>query len=162
MNADPRSPVPATLDRGTAVNETLPLCPDTELDADTPLALSESVEVGPFPQGVVFVSVPSLSAGFVTRQIGLSPTGYEDWDRQWTVVETFPTLESTGMYARRIENLGNWLRVRSVLGDGSPDASATVLAWFLGGRVGARRSSRAGFSRRGCRRVTRVTETGKL
>ena len=132
-----------------AVCETFPLLRDTTLDADRPTALSEPVEVGPFRRGVVFVRVDSVAAGAAaTVDVGISPTGYEDWDAHWTPVDRLTDLDATGVYAARIENFGNWLRLRPRLdgagGDGDDrttganadggggDPAVTVLGWFVG------------------------------
>jgi len=116
------------------VNETLPLCPDLVLDAENTEMFSEPVEVGPFEQGIVFVKLfdvegdPSIDAA-----VGISPSGYEEWDTRWTVIDSLDGLEEEGVYAVRLSNFGNWIRVKFTLGaDVSPDDSGTVLAWFAG------------------------------
>ena len=131
-----------------AVCETFPLLRDTTLDADRPAALSEPIEVGPFRRGVVFVRVDAVEgAAAATVDIGVSPTGYEDWDAHWTPVDRLTDLGSTGVHAARIENFGNWLRLRPRLagadtGDATAagtdadatgdDGEVTVLGWFVG------------------------------
>ena len=114
------------------INETLPMCPDTELTHEDPVALSEPIEVGPFSQGVVFISVLDLKEGTVTTEVGISPTGYEDWATQWTTLSTYDDLTSIGMHAIPIQNFGNWLRLRFVLNTDVPNGKATVVAWFSG------------------------------
>ena len=110
-----------------AINETLPLCPDTEL-GDGP-AYTEPMEVGPFTQGIVFVKVLELSEGAsVDASLGISPTGYADWSEDWTVLDSLEGLDETGVYALRVSNFGNWIRLRFTL-DGD---DALVLAWFVG------------------------------
>ena len=104
-------------------SETLPLCPDTRVEPDE-ARLTEPVEVGPFGQGVVFVKVGELDGAAVKADLGISPSGYEDWDAHWTSFET-ACFEDAGMHAVRISNFGNWLRLRG-------DGEETVLAWFVG------------------------------
>ena len=114
------------------INETLPLCPDTELTTGDPVAYSEPIEVGPFSQGVVFVSVTELHECTVRTEVGISPSGYEDWDAHWTSLDLDTTLTRSGMHAIRIHNFGNWLRLRFELEDQTREAAATVLGWFSG------------------------------
>ena len=107
--------------------ETLPLCPDTTVGADP--VLTEPVEVGPFGEGIVFVRLVEPGAdSAVNVEVGISPIGYEDWPGAWTALETRAGLGTAGMYAIRVSNFGNWLRLR-LTNDGDP---ATVLAWFVG------------------------------
>lgn len=108
------------------VCETLPLCPDTDLDASSDV-LTEPVEVGPFTQGIVFVSVIDGDAT-VRAEIGISPSGYEDWGDHWVAIESLEA--ASGMHARRCSNFGNWLRLRLTLAD--DEGEATALAWFVG------------------------------
>lgn len=126
------------------VCETFPLLQDTTLDADNPAALSEPIEVGPFRSGIVFVRVDAVEgSATATVDIGISPTGYEDWDAHWTPVERLTDLNTVGVNAARIENFGNWLRLRPRLADADDatptdadatdeDGSVTVLGWFVG------------------------------
>jgi hypothetical protein len=114
------------------VCETLPLCPDVVLDAETDTALTEPVEVGPFRQGVVFVSVIDLSGSpSATARVGISPTGYEDWDH-WAVLDDLSSLDAVDTYALQLSNFGNWLRLRLELDDPDPDDRIALLAWFVG------------------------------
>lgn len=116
------------------VNETLPMCPDTVLDAENDVVLSEPVEVGPFRQGVVFVRLFDIEGSpTIDASVGISPSGYEDWDEQWTEIDAMTGLETEGVHALRLSNFGNWLRVRFERVDhASTDDRVTVLAWFVG------------------------------
>lgn len=116
------------------VNETLPMCPDTVIDAENDVVLSEPVEVGPFRQGIVFVRLLDPEGSpTVDASVGISPSGYEDWDEQWTEIDAMTELESDGVHALRLSNFGNWLRVRfEMAGAPSPEDRVTVLAWFVG------------------------------
>lgn len=127
----------------TTICETLPLCPDTRLAAGGDAVLTEPVEVGPFSEGVVFLRVADSDPegdgdggprGAVEAEVGISPTGYEDWGAHWVAPESL-VAAAPGMHARRVENFGNWLRLRLRLrergGTGGAD-EATVLAWFVG------------------------------
>ena len=110
-----------------SVCETLPMTPDVTL-TDTP-TLSEPIEVGPFTSGIVFVKVqdepettPSIKA-----EIGVSPSGYDAWEPWWTPIREIEA-ETPGMHAARIENFGNWLRLRMY----SESEPTDVIAWFVG------------------------------
>lgn len=109
------------------VCETLPLCPDTVLEASSDV-LTEPVEVGPFREGIVFLSVLETTGATVRAEIGISPSGYEDWADHWVAIDTLEA--GAGMHARRLSNFGNWLRLRLSLADA--DGTATALAWFVG------------------------------
>ena len=135
------------------VCETLPLCPDTVVNADD-YALTEPIEIGPFRSGRIFVRVlgsedaaPTVNSDVVLHEradvetsdlvgdpvtinahIGISPTGYEDWEAQWTTFDQL-VLDSPGMYSHPIENAGNWLRLRfQADSTGEP---TTLLAWYV-------------------------------
>lgn len=136
------------------VCETLPLCPDTVVDPDD-LVLTEPVEIGPFRYGRVFIRVlgpkdaaPTVNSDVtlhekadvetsdlagdptaVNTDIGISPTGYEDWETQWTALDRV-VYDGPGMYSYPVENAGNWLRLR--FQGGSTGEPATVLAWYVG------------------------------
>jgi len=111
------------------VNETIPLEPDTTLTEDD-ASLSEPIEVGPYEQGIVFVSIiEATDDAAVDVEVAISPTGYEDWDAQWTTVDSADGLDETGMNAIRLSNFGNWIRLRSRLARGE---EATIAAWFVG------------------------------
>lgn len=111
------------------VNETIPLEPDTTLTEDD-TSLSEPIEVGPYEQGIVFVSIVEVTDdAAVDVDVAISPTGYEDWDTQWTTLESVTGLDETGMHAIQLSNFGNWIRLRSRLARGE---EATIAAWFVG------------------------------
>lgn len=108
--------------------ETLPLCPDTTVESGEP-RLTEPLEVGPFDQGIVFLKVQDIGDATVVADVGISPTGYENWTEHWTPIETVSVGEP-GMHAVRLSNFGNWLRLRLQLHD--TEGAGTVLAWFVG------------------------------
>ena len=106
--------------------ETLPLTPDLEI-SDEPV-VTEPMEVGPFREGVVFVKIhEGKDDPELTLEIGISPTGYDDWEAWWTPIRT-EVITSGGVHAFQLQQFGNWLRLR-VRNDGE---DATVLAWFVG------------------------------
>lgn len=115
------------------VCETLPLCRDTTLSDSKPTALTEPIEVGPYREGIVFVKATETTGGAAASVgVGISPTGYEDWDEHWVVSET-RAVESTGMHAIDVANFGNWLRLRFALDEAAGDGDElTLLAWFVG------------------------------
>lgn len=115
------------------VNETLPMCPDIVLGAENEVALSEPVEVGPFDQGLVFVKLfDTEGTPTVDADVGISPTGYDEWADDWTPLDTLSGLDEEGVHAVQISNFGNWLRIRFELVDPAPDDTVTLLAWFVG------------------------------
>jgi hypothetical protein len=110
--------------------ETITLCPDLEI-ADAPL-LSEPLEVGPFREGRLFVKLRNVDErASVSVDIGISPTGYEDWDRHWSVLETANGLGEATMYSYPISNFGNWLRLRIRSSNGT-ETDCRIQAWFVG------------------------------
>lgn len=114
------------------VCETLPLLPDTHVGPDT-TALGEPLEVGPFRQGRVFLKVMEASQTDGTRppltvDVGISPTGYDDWDGHWHTLDRFEA-HGEGMYSCPIENFGNWLRLQLSV---EADANYSAQAWFVG------------------------------
>lgn len=116
-----------------AMCETLPLTPDVVLDEETQSHVTEPVEVGPYTQGVVFVKLLERKGEASLRvQIGISPSGYNDWDEQWVVLKELTDFEVARMHAAQIANFGNWLRLRLVLDDVSSNDEVTVLGWFTG------------------------------
>lgn len=115
------------------VNETLPMCPDLVLSTENDASLSEPVEVGPFQQGIVFVRLLDPEGEpVVDAKVGISPSGYEDWDDHWTCLDSLSGLEEEGIHALQVSNFGNWLRLKFELNDTSPEDQVTVLAWFVG------------------------------
>jgi hypothetical protein len=121
--------------------ETLPLAPDLVVDDER--TLTEPVEVGPFRTGIVFVHVSGADAHAddggngtaggggrdptVAVEVGVSPTGYDDWETHWVRRERVEV--GTGMSALPLDWFGNWIRlsVRTLEG-----GEATVRAWFVG------------------------------
>lgn len=112
--------------------ETLPLCPDTTLNHEHRTSLSEPVEVGPFTQGIVFIQIIDIEGDpKPSFEVGISPSGYDNWDMHWTPLKTLDDIDTVGMYALPLENFGNWIRVRSRLRSAS-NGELTYLAWFVG------------------------------
>lgn len=112
--------------------ETLPICPDVVLDADSDGFLTEPIEVGPFTQGVVFVHITETTGSpAASVDIGISPSGYEDWEH-WAVLDSLTGLTDIDTYALQVSNFGNWLRLRLELDDASNGDDLTMLAWFVG------------------------------
>lgn len=110
--------------------ETITLCPDTTVSSDR--VLSEPIEVGPFRDGQLFVKLREVdSDAGVDVDVGISPTGYEDWTSNWVPLETMAGLEEERMYAVGLSNFGNWLRLR-LRPTGDSDHAAVVQAWFVG------------------------------
>jgi len=108
--------------------ETLPPGPDLRVDGDGRV-LTEPVEVGPFRTGIVFVHVsPDGDEADVTAgvDVGISPTGYDDWATHWVIRERIEV--GSGMHAVPLDWFGNWLR----LAVDAPDGAVTVRAWFVG------------------------------
>lgn len=109
--------------------ETLPLTPDVGIDPGES-ELSEPVEVGPFLEGTVFVHVETAAPDDrIEVTVGLSPTGYEDWETHWVADEERDL--GPGMHLVRLSNFGNWLRLR-FRQDESGAGPATARAWFVG------------------------------
>ena len=112
--------------------ETLPICPDTELTTNAGPVLTEPVEVGPYTEGVVFVRLHDVpESASIDVDVGISPSGYEDWDEHWVSLETHTDLTAAGVHAFQLSNFGNWLRLRFSV-NSKDEKSATVLAWFTG------------------------------
>lgn len=113
--------------------ETIPMLPDTHIDQLSEVT-GEPLEVGPFHEGRVFVKVMHASGDDgnlspLSVDIGISPSGYDDWDGHWHVLESMDVC-SEGMHSCAIKNFGNWLRLQlSVDRDASEYA---VQAWFVG------------------------------
>lgn len=112
--------------------ETLPLCRDTVLDDEAGAITTEPIEIGPFTQGVVFVHVTETSGSPAANvSLGISPSGYEDWEH-WATLDEMTGLDEVDTYARQVSNFGNWLRLRLELADPDPADELTLLAWFAG------------------------------
>ena len=107
--------------------ETLPMCPETAIPSGASF-LSEPIEVGPFRQGIVFVTLAAPTPEPVEVEVGISPTGYDDWKTHWSSVRT-ERLEGGGMQGIRLSNFGNWLRLRV---RNQNEQEASVMAWFVG------------------------------
>lgn len=113
--------------------ETLPMLPDTRVESGS-TATSEPMEVGPFTQGRVFLKVMDAEGtGDLERplavDVGLSPTGYDDWQGHWDPVERIE-IGSEGIHSCPVTNFGNWLRLR--LSNDGEGARFLVQAWFVG------------------------------
>jgi hypothetical protein len=110
--------------------ETITLCPDLEVESEP--VLSEPIEVGPFREGQLFVKLRDVdpNAG-VDISVGISPTGYENWERQWVDHDTVTGVDEERMYSVPLTNFGNWLRLK-LTPRGESDETAVVQAWFVG------------------------------
>lgn len=112
--------------------ETLPMLPDTRVDSLT-TPTSEPLEVGPFREGRVFVKVMEATGADdlspLTVNIGISPTGYDDWESHWHILEQ-TEVWGEGMFSCPIENFGNWLRLQLSVSD--DESEYAVQAWFVG------------------------------
>ncbi|MCU4753153.1 hypothetical protein OB919_14400 [Halobacteria archaeon AArc-curdl1] len=112
--------------------ETLPMAPDTVINEDNPIAFTEPVEVGPFTQGIVFVQIIDYHGEpDPVFEVGVSPSGYDDWDLHWAPITSLTDVNSEGMYAIQLDNFGNWLQIRSELNAGNK-GEICFLVWFVG------------------------------
>lgn len=110
--------------------ETITLCPDLEVSSEP--VLSEPIEVGPFREGQLFVKLREVDAtAGVDVKIGISPTGYENWERQWVSYDSMTKVDEERMYSTELTNFGNWLRLK-IDPRGESEETAIVQAWFVG------------------------------
>ena len=109
------------------------MLPDTRVD-QLSKATGEPLEVGPFREGRVFVKVMTASGDDgdlspLSVDVGISPSGYDDWDGHWHVLKNM-NVHSEGVHSCAIENFGNWLRLQLSVDQGASEYA--VQAWFVG------------------------------